>query len=166
MSHFFLPDDYRDTIFDYTPDYLRAHGKQALLCDIDNTLVTYDDPVPTPQILAWLQAMKDAGIIIGFISNNHAPRVERFNQELGLFAAPDAHKPLNGALKRFIRETKLPKSAVAHVGDQIFTDVLMAHSLGITALLVPPIKDKKSLAFRFKRMLEKPLLAIYKRRHT
>ena len=44
------------------------------------------------------------------------------------------------------------------IGDQIFTDVLAAHNVGIKAVLVPPIKDKTDLFTKFKRLLEKPIL--------
>lgn len=164
MKHFFLPDDYKPLVTDYTAEYLAALGKRALLCDIDNTLVTYDDPEPTENIRVWLASLRAAGITVGFISNNTEERVSLFNRELGLFAAPDAHKPLTGCFRRFIRETGLDKKEIAHVGDQIFTDVCMAHTVGVTALLVPPIRDKRTALFRFKRALEKPLMKLYFRR--
>lgn len=157
----FLPNDYKESYREYTPEYLTSLGKKALLCDIDNTLVTYDDPEPTKELLSWLEAMKAAGITVGFISNNSEERVSRFNASLGLYACPDAHKPLGGGMRRFMRETGLKKEEIAHLGDQVFTDVLMARSLGITALLVPPIKDVLTPFFRCKRALEKPIVAYY-----
>ena len=54
----------------------------------------------------------------------------------------------------------------AFLGDQIFTDVLSARNLGIKiALLVPPIKDKLTLFFRFKRWMEKPIIRKYQKTH-
>ena len=54
----------------------------------------------------------------------------------------------------------------AFLGDQIFTDVLSARNLGIEiALLVPPIKDKLTLFFRFKRLMEKPIIRKYYKIH-
>ena len=54
----------------------------------------------------------------------------------------------------------------AFLGDQIFTDVLSARNLGIEiALLVPPIKDKLTLFFRFKRWMEKPIIRKYHKIH-
>lgn len=161
---YFIPDDYQPDILCYTPEYLLSRGKRALLCDIDNTLVTYDDPEPTERILTWLSSMKAAGITVGFVSNNTPERVNRFNAALGLFAYPDAHKPGTKGLRRFLSEGGFLPAETAHVGDQIFTDVCMAHTLGVTALLVPPIRDKTTLFFRFKRLLEKPFLAFYRRR--
>jgi len=44
--------------------------------------------------------------------------------------------------------------------------VLSARNLGIKiALLVPPIKDKLTLFFRFKRLMEKPILRRYRKLH-
>jgi predicted HAD superfamily phosphohydrolase YqeG len=53
------------------------------------------------------------------------------------------------------------KKNTALMGDQIFTDVLCAHTMGIRAILVPPIKDKTNLFFRFKRLLERPFIRKY-----
>ena len=51
----------------------------------------------------------------------------------------------------------------ASVGDQVFTDVLAANRAGLYSVLVKPIKDKKSLFFRFKRLLERPVIAKYRK---
>ena len=157
----FIPDDFQPDVTCYTPDYLLSRGKRAILCDIDNTLVTYDDHAPTEKIDAWVASMRAAGITVGFISNNTPERVERFNASLHCFAVPDAHKPRTGGIRRFLSESGCRPEEVAHVGDQIFTDVLMAHSVGVTALLVPPIRDKTTLFFRIKRLGEKPFLHYY-----
>ena len=161
MKNLFLPDDYQKDIYCYNAAYLKSRGIRFLMCDIDNTLVTYDDPEPTESLLVWIAELHQAGIEIGFISNNTAERVELFNRSLGFIAYPDAHKPLTGTMKQFLASTSYKKEEIAHVGDQIFTDVCMAHACDLTALLLPPIKDKKTLFFRIKRVLEKPFLAYY-----
>ena len=51
-------------------------------------------------------------------------------------------------IARLAKKGKDAKEEIAHVGDQIFTDVWMAHTVGVTALLVPPICDKKTFFFR------------------
>ena len=49
----------------------------------------------------------------------------------------------------------------AGLGDQLLTDTLAVHRLDMISIIVPPIKDKKTLFFRFKRLLEKPFIARY-----
>ena len=51
------------------------------------------------------------------------------------------------------------------MGDQVFTDVWAAHNTGIRAILVPPIRDKRDLLTRFKRLLEIPVLKKYEKRN-
>ena len=57
-----------------------------------------------------------------------------------------------------------PENALL-VGDQIFTDVWAAHNAGIRAVLVPPIRDKRDLLTKVKRLLERPLLHRYDKEH-
>lgn len=145
-----------------TPDFLSSIGVSALLCDIDNTLVTYDDPEPTEALLEWITKIKEAGISIAFVSNNHKERVELFNSSLGFPAFYDSKKPISKNAKKALLALGKGKSATAMLGDQIFTDVWTGRALGITTLLVPPIKDKTNIFFRSKRLLEKPFIALYK----
>ena len=157
------PDRCFSSFADVTPSFLRENGIAALACDIDNTLVTYDDAVPTPTVLAWLEMLHAAGISVGFVSNNHIQRVMQFCRELSMpfFVAPDAKKPSCAALRRFLKQTGYPAAQVAVLGDQIFTDVLMGKRLGCRAFLVPPIKDRTDWFHRLKRRGEQPFLHRY-----
>ncbi len=147
---------------DITPEYLTALGVKYLFSDVDNTLAPYETPEPDGRIRAWLGSLKDAGIQVILVSNNHADRIELFNRTLGLPAYPDAKKPSKKVLGRVMRELGAAPENSAFLGDQIFTDVLSARNLGIdVALLVPPIKDKLTLFFRAKRALEKPIIKHY-----
>ena len=44
------------------------------------------------------------------------------------------------------------------LGDQLLTDAACAKRAGMYCIIVPPIKDKKTLFFRFKRLIEKPYM--------
>ncbi len=160
-----MPDLCLDDIYEITPDCLKALGIRAVLLDIDNTLVTYDDPKPTPPVLAWLRALEESGIRAAFISNNHRERVETFNSELHFFASWDSKKPSGKYYLAAMKHFGTGASDTAVIGDQIFTDVWSAKRLGLYAILVKPIKDKTSLFFRCKRALEKPIRKRYDAKH-
>lgn len=164
-DNYFMPDLYLDDIYHITPALLTARGIRAVLLDIDNTLVTYDDPKPTPAVLTWLSSLKEHGIDVAFISNNHRERVERFNEELKLFATWDSGKPSGRCYRAAMKHLGTDTSNTAVIGDQIFTDVWSAKRLGLFCILVKPIKDKTSLFFRTKRALEKPILRRYAKKH-
>ena len=60
-----------------------------------------------------------------------------------------------------IKDMEIAPEEAILMGDQVFTDVWAARNAGIRAILVPPIKDKRDLFTRFKRLLEKPFLKKY-----
>ncbi len=161
IDKYFMPDLYLDDIYGITVKYLKDHGIKAVLLDIDNTLVTYDDPKPTESVLNWLKMLSENGIAAAFVSNNHKERVELFNSDLGLFAAWDSKKPSGKYYIAAMKHLGVEKENAAVIGDQVFTDVWSAKRLGLHAILVKPIKDKTSLFFKSKRALEKPILKRY-----
>ena len=162
----FVPDRYFDTVYEVTPKLLADNGVKGLILDIDNTLVPYEIPEPTAENVAWLRSMWDAGIKTAFVSNNHKERVELYNKELVCPAFYDSGKPLKKACRRALEAMSLKADETAIIGDQVFTDVVAGRNAGLKmAILVKPIKDKTSLFFRFKRFLEKPVIATYVRRN-
>ncbi len=157
-----MPDEILDSFRALTPEKLHKKNIKALILDIDNTLVTYDDPDPTEEVEKWLLSMKNSGIKLAFVSNNSDPaRVERFNKKFGFYATSKSKKPLSVGFNRALGNLEVKGSEAASLGDQIFTDVWGAKNVGAYAYLVPPIKDKTTLFFKFKRMLEKPLIKKY-----
>lgn len=150
---------------DVTAEFLQSVGVEVLLLDIDNTLAPYEQPDPDDRIRAWLQSLLAAGVKVAFLSNNHAPRVERFNKDLQLPLFYNAHKPLPRMAKKLLHSLGGRPSCAALMGDQIFTDVLCAHWSGMRAILVPPIKDKTDLLTRTKRRGERGILKRYYRRN-
>ena len=103
MKDYFTPDYMFATFDEITPAFLQSIGVRALLIDIDNTLAPYEQPDPDERIMAWFAGLEKNGIRATLISNNHAPRVERFNKPLlesfGIVAYPDSGKPFAGKLK-------------------------------------------------------------------
>lgn len=162
---FFVPDIYCDTVYDVTPDMLIKRGVKGIILDIDNTLVPYEIPEPTESVREWLKLMTDSGIRLAFVSNNKPPRVELFNRTLGLPAFPESGKPLRKSCVKALEAMGCEAREAAIIGDQVFTDVLAGRIAKMnTAVLVDPINDKKTLFFRFKRLLERPVKRKYRRR--
>ena len=165
MNRQFQPDALFATFSDLSPERLRADGVRLLFSDVDNTLAPYEEPDPSEEVKRWVASLKNAGIVLVLISNNHAPRLERFNQSLGLRVYPDSKKPLPRVFRRAAEEHGVPLAACAILGDQIFTDVWGARHLSMKAYMVPPIKDKTTLFFRAKRRMERPILRKFAKAH-
>ena len=161
-----VPEYVFDTYLCVTPEFLDKLGIRALLIDIDNTLAPYEQALPDEKIIAWFESLKQVGISSALISNNHSDRVELFNSLLGLHAYADSGKPGGKTLLRAMRDMGVDASVTAGLGDQLLTDTLAVHRLGMISIIVPPIKDKKTLFFRFKRLLERPFMRAYRKREN
>ncbi len=154
----FKPTYVFDKVGEITPEFLHKKQIKGLLLDLDNTLTTHNNPVPPQSSLDWLDKMRAAGIKLMIVSNNHAPRVTPFAEQLGLDFVSEGKKPLTFGYTRAIKRLGLEKRSVAAVGDQIFTDVLGSNLKGIRSIFVFPIEPETSLPFRFKRAIEKAFL--------
>lgn len=91
-------DDYRPTymveaIYDLRANDLLRHGITAVLVDLDNTLIAWNNPDGTPEVRAWLDEMTIADISVVVVSNNKHSRVERAVSRFGVDFISRALKP-------------------------------------------------------------------------
>lgn len=165
MKDYLTPDYMFATFAEVTPAFLQSIGVRCLLIDIDNTLAPYEEPDPDERILGWFKALEEHGIRTALVSNNHTPRVERFNKPLGLIAYPNSGKPSRKTLERAMRELGATHAETAMLGDQLLTDCFAGKHIGLRSIIVPPIKDKTNLFFRSKRFLERPFIRKYAKKN-
>lgn len=158
------PDLILDTFDMLTVSFLEERGIKALILDVDNTLIPYEETLPRPRVLSWLAELRAAGISVAFVSNNHRPRLEAFNASLGYPAYANSCKPFRKNMKKALAAMGADAAHTANVGDQIFTDVWAGRRMGLYTVLVPPIKDKRDIFTRFKRLLEIPYKRAYYRK--
>ncbi len=165
MKNPLMPDYMFRTFDEITPEFLAFLGVKAILADIDNTLAPYEQPEPDQRIKDWINSLAEAGIGIAFVSNNNLERVELFNRTLGVPAYAKSGKPFKKNLVRAMNDLGGTLETTVMLGDQLLTDALAGHNLGVKCLIVPPIRDKKNAFFKFKRWLEKPVVKKFKRRN-
>ncbi len=166
LNRYLVPDRMYSRYEDVTPEELSRKGIRALLVDIDNTLAPYEQPDADDTHRAWVADMAAHGIAVALVSNNDRARVERFNRTLGLPAYWKSGKPRRRTLDRAMRQLGVTPEETAILGDQLLTDAYAGKRIGLTTLIVPPIRDKRTLFFRFKRFLERPFLRRYRKLHA
>ncbi len=164
MKFSFVPDFRFNTFDEATAEFLSENGVKGIILDIDNTLEPYENALPGEHVVAWLNSLRERGISAAIVSNNNLERVEKFNEGLKLPAYAKAKKPFKKNLLRAMADMGTTAEDTVFMGDQVFTDVWAAHNANIKAILVPPIKDKRDILTRFKRLLEKPILRKYEKR--
>ena len=80
----FVPNYMFDTVYDIPFELFEENGIKCLFLDIDNTLVPYEIALPTKENIEWFEKLQCMGIKLFFVSNNHADRVDKYAEGLGI----------------------------------------------------------------------------------
>lgn len=144
-----------------TPQFLDSLGVKNLILDVDNTLATHGNPQPAPGVPEWIAMMRDAGIKMVIASNNYASRVAPFAGMLGLEYVSFSVKPSPLGFLKALKKLGGSRRDTVVVGDQILTDVLGAHLMGMKALMTLAILEEGTLGFKLKRKFEKRFIDRY-----
>ncbi|MGI6030199.1 MAG: YqeG family HAD IIIA-type phosphatase [Eubacteriales bacterium] len=158
-----LPHLFYKNVYEIDFEALWEKGIRGLIFDLDNTLCSYSTAEPDEKNRALIRRLKEKGYQIWLVSNNSRERVERYNRSLGLPVIANAKKPLQSALSRALRQMGLPRSQVALVGDQIYTDMLGGNRAGLMTILVQPVEERENWFFRLKRQMEEPVIRHFQR---
>jgi HAD superfamily phosphatase (TIGR01668 family) len=158
------PAEYHLSIFEIDLDQLRHKGFKAILLDLDNTLVRWNDPNPTPGLVAWLDRVRGMGFAVCIVSNNSGPRVSEFARKLGVPHVSKAGKPGRKGFLHAMTMLGVSPSETVVVGDQIFTDVLGGNWAGAYTILVVPIDRREFIGTRLVRTVERRVLRYLQRK--
>lgn len=159
-TRFFMPDDYFKTIYDIDFLSLKANGILGLLIDVDNTLIPYDESLPSNQLIDFFKVLKNHGFKIMIISNNKVPRIQSFSALLKCPFIAKAKKPFSMSFKKAMKKLDITdKNSVCVIGDQLMTDVFGAKMFGLKCILVDAIKrDNEKWFTRINRRFERRIL--------
>lgn len=151
----FVPDYYIENYSHLDPAYLKEKGIRLLCCDIDNTLVAYDDPDSNEKVRQFLKKMEAAGIHTVLLSNAAPHRARRFSRDLGVEKVyPLSFKPLQYNFKRAMKHYNVKPEETALLGDQLFTDMLGARRAGVMKILTAPVSERDKWDTRINRFFE------------
>ncbi len=160
------PDYYFDSAFSIRPSFLTEKGINCVVLDIDNTLVTYGEKIPTEKANEWINLLRQNNISILIASNNVEKRVSEFATPLGLPYIFNSFKPSKKAIVEACTMFGVRPDQVAVIGDQVFTDIGCARKGGALAILTKPINDKENLFIKFKRAMERPIVKKFRKNNA
>lgn len=152
------PDLCVDRAEDITPKFLRSRGIQALLIDVDNTLVSRETGELESSVFEWVASLKQAGISCCLLSNNWHSAVFDHANALGLPIVHKAMKPLPVAYVKALAKIGAHRATTAVVGDQLFTDILGARLCVIPCILVKPLSTTDLWYTQLFRKIESTIL--------
>lgn len=160
----FLPNEHFKSVLDISPEKLKARGIKGIITDLDNTLVEWDRPSATPQLVKWFDEIKRNNIMVTIVSNNHEDRVKAFADPLQIPFIFQARKPLGRAFKQALAQMGMQKDEVVVIGDQLLTDVLGGNRSGFHTILVVPVAQTDGLATKFNRFVERRIMNWFRKK--
>lgn len=158
----FIPSEFVKSVFQITPEQLKEQGIKGIITDLDNTLVEWDRPDATPQLVEWFARMQQAGIQVTIVSNNNELRVKSFADPMQIPFIYKARKPFRKAFLTALRLMGLKREEVVVIGDQLLTDVLGGNRLKLHTILVIPVAKSDGFVTRFNRLVERRIFSYLK----
>ena len=153
----FKPSIYKKSIFDINYDLLKNKKIKVIAFDLDNTIVPYDEKEPNKEVIALVKKLKKDFIVV-VTSNNFHGRVKYVSDILDCDFLCNLLKPSKKLKKLIINKYQVKMQEVCIIGDQLITDIFLGNRLGMTTILVDPIKDKDFKITFFNRFLEKRII--------
>ena len=135
------PDQFLTSVLAIDLDELMAKGYDAILIDLDNTVLPRLTDVVPPEIVAWVEQTKARGFTFCMTSNNWHERCHRAAAQLDIPLICKAMKPCPIAFWLACRRHGLKRKTTMVVGDQLFTDVLGARLGGFKVIMVKPLAE-------------------------
>ncbi len=151
----FCPDMCVDHITDIDPAGLQARGFQAILLDLDNTLLPWQSCDVPEECGQWVQRVRESQIKLCILSNTHNPkRLREIGARLDVPTISRALKPRSRGFDRAANMLGCEPDKCVVVGDQVLTDVLGGNAAGMLTILVKPMRAREFIGTKFSRMIE------------
>lgn len=165
----FIPNQFHDSVYDIDFDQLYKEGKRLILSDLDNTLISYDELVPSKENLELFSKLEAIGFEVILLSNNIPPRVNKYIKDISIKGYANARKPLNVGMRKAFNNAsrEYKKNEIVVIGDQLMTDVWGANRYNVSSILVNPIKKKTEKWYtKFNRRTEVKMLERINNEHN
>jgi len=157
------PKAHFNNVREITIEFLRENQINALILDVDNTLIDYDKNL-SEETIQWAENLKQEGIKLYILSNsNKKEKVKTVAEKLKLEYEYFGKKPLKTGFRKVQKKLQEKSENIGVVGDQIFTDVLGGNRCKMFSILVEPIAEKDIWITLLKRPIENAIKNRYKK---
>jgi len=164
-----IPTYFYKSIYDIDYEGLYNDGIRLILTDLDNTLISYKETLPTPELFKLKKKIEDMGFELLLVSNSRKTRVDNFANAFNIPYVKFSTKPLKRGIKKAIKKVakeNYTKDQVILIGDQIMTDIFGAGRCKIKSILVDAIDKSTDIGpTRFNRKLERFFLKRIKKKY-
>lgn len=158
MIENYKPTHCIEAVYQLTPEMLKKHGYKAVLVDLDNTLIAWNNPLGTLELRTWLDVMKENDFPVIVVSNNKYSRIKKAVEPFGIDFVSRAIKPFMRGFNKAQKKLDLHPQEMVMVGDQLMTDIRGANRAGIPSILVQPLVESDALITKFNRARERRVI--------
>ena len=145
-----------ESIFDINIFSLKAYEIEALLFDLDSTVMKSKSGKFDEKTLEFLEQLRNHFKIAIISNNNSTEYIEKARSQVKFPVVGGAKKPDTKVLLETCKQMNINPSNCAFVGDRPLTDILCAKRAGMFSILVDSIsKDEEKPVVRFVRKLER-----------
>ena len=111
----------------------------ALILDVDGTLISGNNPVLSKDIKDWILNSKKYFYTYLFSNNPSKSRIKQIADQLNLEFTYSGGKPRKNKLKKILDKIPYSTNKIAIIGDRVFTDILVGKRLGLYTILVDSV---------------------------
>ena len=143
---------------------MKEKGIKGIITDLDNTLVEWDRPVATPEVIEWFEKMKKHNIKVTIVSNNNEQSGKSFfrSTENSIYISEqESHCDM---LYTAAKQMDLKKEEMVVIGDQLLTDVFGGNRSGFNTILVVPVAQTDGFATKLNRFVERRMLNWFRKK--
>lgn len=155
------PRLYVPSLADVDLDMLAQRGIEAIILDLDNTILPWRDSEVPRESETWIKMAIERGMKLCIASNTRNPRrLVAVARKLGIQALDRIAKPRRKGLMSAMAAMGSTPASTAMIGDQVFTDVLGGNRLGLFTILVRPMHRREFFGTKISRFFERRVLAM------
>ncbi len=152
----FCPDFRANQISEIDPQLLINAGINAVLLDLDNTLLPWKGHELPETTINWVKDCKSKGLIFCLVSNTrNRPRLEHLSRTLDIPFVIGKMKPSRQMFHAAMKKIGTTPNQTIMIGDQMFTDIWGGNRVGIKTLWVEPMAKREFFGTKISRMAEK-----------
>lgn len=151
----FRPKMTIDSIYHLDVADLKRRGINAVLSDLDNTLLAWNQKETAAQMDQLNQYLKNGGIQLIVVSNNNHERIKKVLEPYNIEFVSRAKKPLPEGIEKALAKYQVEREKAIMVGDQLITDIQAGNLAGVKTVLVKPLVATDAWNTSINRFFEK-----------
>lgn len=158
----FCPDWHVPSVRHIDPESLKKDGYEAILLDLDNTLIPWKGMHIPDETHKWIESVKNAGLKMCLVSNTrNVKRLKLLSEKLDIPHVRGRYKPAKSGFEKALKLIGATPEKTVMIGDQIFTDVWGGNRMGMKTIWVRPMHHREFIGTKFSRMAEKVITRFF-----